>query len=92
VSALAVRPLEQLVLAEEPADRPPGAMVRAIASEPSEVGGEPSLDAFVSGLWEGLAARRLVACPLCGDELAPLFGAHHHPVGGRCRGCGTTLS
>jgi hypothetical protein len=92
VSALAVRALEQLVLAQEPTARPQGATGRTIASDPAEVGGEPSLDAFVSGLWEGLAAHRPVACPLCGDELAPLFGAHHHPVGGRCRGCGTMLS
>jgi len=45
-------------------------------------------DAFV-GAWEGLVARVVVACPLCGGALRP----HAAPdcVGGRCGDCGTTL-
>jgi hypothetical protein len=86
-----MHPLEQLVLAEAPDDRPQPAAVRAIRPGTPEVGGEPSLDTLVSGLWEGLAAHRPVACPLCSGEVVPLYGAHHHPVGGRCRTCGTSL-
>lgn len=55
-------------------------------------GGEPSLDAVLSGLWEGLAAAREVACPVCGGDLRPVHGAHAHPVMGRCSRCGSELS
>ncbi|MDQ6803656.1 MAG: hypothetical protein M3065_01540 [Actinomycetota bacterium] len=56
-------------------------------------GGGPTLDDVVSGAWEELTAQAVVECPVCGDgELAPEYGAHARPVGGRCRGCGTTLS
>jgi hypothetical protein len=57
-----------------------------------DVGGEPTLDALVSGVWEGLAAHRAEPCPMCGGEMAPAYGAHTLPIGGTCRSCGTTLS
>ena len=57
-----------------------------------DLGGEPTLDEHLIGVWEGLAVRHSVACPLCGGEMAPLYGVHHRPVGGRCRDCETTLS
>jgi hypothetical protein len=56
------------------------------------LGGEPTLDALVSGVWEGLAAHKSVGCPLCGQEMTPDYGAHARPVGGSCRQCGTRLS
>ena len=56
-----------------------------------DLGGGPTLDDVLSGAWEGLAARTAVACPLCGGEMAPVFGAHAVPVGGRCSSCETTL-
>jgi hypothetical protein len=48
-----------------------------------------TLDDAIVGVWEGLAARVVVACPLCGGLLRP----HVSPdaVGGRCGDCGTTL-
>lgn len=54
-----------------------------------DLSGGPTLDDAVVGVWEGLAARVVVACPLCGGALRP----HLAPdaVGGRCDGCGTTL-
>jgi len=55
-------------------------------------GGGPTLDDVVSGAWEELTAHAVVECPVCQGELAPEYGAHARPVGGRCRGCGTTLS
>jgi hypothetical protein len=49
----------------------------------------PTLDDAIAGAWEGLAARVVVACPLCRGALRP----HPSPgaVGGRCGDCGTTL-
>ncbi len=54
-------------------------------------GGEPTLDELLSGVWEGLAAHRLVACPVCGSDMTPEYGAHSRPIGGRCTDCQTTL-
>jgi hypothetical protein len=56
------------------------------------LGGEPTLDEQITGVWEGLAAQRPAPCPLCGGEMVPVYGAHARPVGGRCRDCATTLS
>jgi hypothetical protein len=56
------------------------------------LGGEPTLDEVLSGAWEGLAAHRPVACPVCGEQMAPAYGAHARPIGGHCAGCQSTLS
>ncbi len=58
----------------------------------THLGGEPTLDALVAGVWEGLAAHRSVSCPLCGHEMRPDYGAHALPIGGRCQNCETRLS
>jgi hypothetical protein len=64
----------------------------AVAERPRErLDAEPSLAAMVGTLWEELQAGRPVACPLCHGELAPQYGPHASPVGGRCRSCGTAL-
>jgi ssDNA-binding Zn-finger/Zn-ribbon topoisomerase 1 len=55
-------------------------------------GGEPTLDELVSGVWEGLAAREQVPCPVCGGQMVAGYGAHARPIEGRCTDCGTTLS
>ena len=55
------------------------------------VGGEPTLDEMIVGVWEGLTAHRVVECPICQEEMAPEYGAHARPIGGRCSGCGTLL-
>jgi hypothetical protein len=55
------------------------------------VGGESTLDDVLAGVWQGLAGHRLVACPVCGAEMAPVYGAHALPIGGRCTGCGSAL-
>ena len=54
-------------------------------------GGEPMLDDVIVGVWEGLAAHRIVECPVCGSEMQPEYGAQALPIGGRCSGCGSTL-
>jgi ribosomal protein S27E len=46
---------------------------------------------LVVGVWEDLIAHRTVACLACGEAMAPRYGAGHAPVGGRCKGCGTTI-
>jgi hypothetical protein len=74
----------------------PGAHRRA-AGEPArslldDVDGEPTLDEVLSGVWEGLAAHQDVACPVCGGNMTPEYGAHARPIGGRCQSCATQLS
>jgi len=56
------------------------------------VGGEPTLDNLVASVWEGLAAHKAVPCPICGAEMEPEYSVHALPIGGRCRGCGSTIS
>ena len=51
--------------------------------------GGPTLDDAIVGVWEGLAAQAVVACPLCGGRLHPRSA--DRPAGGRCGDCGTTL-
>jgi hypothetical protein len=55
------------------------------------VGGEPTLDELIVGVWEGLTAHRVVQCPICHEEMAPEYAAQALPIGGRCGGCGTVL-
>jgi hypothetical protein len=63
-----------------------------------DLGGEPTLDEHLIGVWEGLAAHHPVACPLCGGAMVPLYEgeagrqADRVPEGGRCRDCETVLS
>ncbi len=56
------------------------------------VGGEPTLDAFVSAAWEGLAAHAVAACLVCPGALRARYGAGAAPVAGRCESCGAQLS
>jgi hypothetical protein len=53
--------------------------------------GGSTLEALVSGAWEGLAVRRTVTCPVCDGAMEPVYGARALPLGGRCRDCGTRL-
>jgi hypothetical protein len=72
----------------------PGARRRPDQTTPSlldDLGGEPTLDELIAGVWEGLAAHRTVACPVCGGEMVPDYGAHALPIGGRCRSCESHL-
>jgi hypothetical protein len=61
-------------------------------SATQDLGGEPTLDALLAGVWEGLAAHKSAACPLCDGQMTPEYGAHALPVGGCCQGCQTRLS
>lgn len=56
------------------------------------VGGQGRLEDVLSGVWEDLVAHRPAACPVCGAQLTPRYGAAGTvPVGGRCGGCGSVL-
>ncbi len=50
-------------------------------------GGEATLDALLVGAWEGLSARRPVACPVCAGPMNPRVGA----AAGDCGDCGSRL-
>ena len=52
----------------------------------------PTLDDLVAGAWEGLLAGAPADCLVCGTSLAPRHSAGAGVVGGRCGGCGSTLS
>jgi hypothetical protein len=55
-------------------------------------GGRVTLEDVLSSAWEGLAAHRTVACPVCAGELRPRYGAAGlAPVGGRCADCASVL-
>ncbi|HEU4702194.1 MAG TPA: hypothetical protein VFS37_06890 [Conexibacter sp.] len=71
----------------EPDPRTPAA--DAAAHQRDGLSGGPTLDEAIVGVWEGLAARVVVACPLCGGALRPQEASD--AVGGRCGDCGTTL-
>jgi hypothetical protein len=75
-----------------PAGAPAREPERRPDPRPDTTGGERGLDDLVAGLWEGLAAHRVVECPVCGAAMHPEYGAHALPVGGRCRACASTLT
>jgi hypothetical protein len=80
------------------ADKPAPAATPAAARAPARSApprpprsGGATLDDIVVGAWEGLAAHRPVACPVCGGSMAPRYGSAAEPVGGRCGRCGSSL-
>jgi hypothetical protein len=82
------------VLMAERVDRslPLFGSVSAEAVEPLRggLGDGLTLDDAIVGVWEGLAAQAVVACPLCGGALQPRSA--RDAAGGSCRDCGTTLA
>ncbi len=54
--------------------------------------GERALDDMIVCAWEELTAHRDVACPVCGGEMVPEYGARARPIAGRCTSCRSTLS
>jgi hypothetical protein len=79
-------------LALEPRVARDGARAAGSRSAPPDLGGEPTLDAVLAGVWEGLAAHKSVACAVCEGQMTPEYGAHALPIGGHCQECGTRLS
>ena len=66
------------------------------AAEPTQAASAhrhgPTLDDLVAGAWEGLLAGAPADCFVCGTPLTPRQSAGAGIVGGRCGGCGTTVS
>jgi hypothetical protein len=65
----------------------------ALCVERADVHGRLTLDDLITGVWEGLAVRDVVHCPVCGGAMAPK--AHDHACGpsmGVCLRCGSRLS
>jgi len=56
------------------------------------VGGEPTLEELLAGVWEGLTIHGSAACPVCDAAMEARYGAHARPIDGRCAACGSTLS
>jgi hypothetical protein len=69
-----------------------GATLMPLRSLFDGVGGEPTLDELLVGVWEGLVAHWTVSCPACGADMQPDYGAHALPISGRCSGCSAQLS
>lgn len=67
-------------------------LVLAPPLQADRVGGEPTLDDVLVGVWEGLSAGRAVACPVCEGEMRPLLDSPSAFAGGRCGRCGTALT
>ena len=51
-----------------------------------------TLDALVARSWSTLRVTRSASCLLCGGDVAPSYGSGPHPVGGRCKSCGTEIA
>lgn len=51
-----------------------------------------SLDALLTGTWQGLLAHGSVRCPVCRGAMTPRYAAGPKPVGGRCRDCGSSIA
>ncbi len=83
------------LLAAERIERPPmlfPAGVDAPVRESRGVGGGPTLDDMLVGVWEGLAAHAVVACLWCGGAMTARFGHGAAAVGGGCSDCGATIA
>ena len=77
--------------ASEPAAPPAAAAPEASTTARAHRHG-PTLDDLVAGAWEGLLAGAPADCLVCGTPLTPRHSAGAGIVGGRCDGCGTTVS
>ena len=96
-SATVVAPASAAVApAPEPPAEARASAVAAPAAEPTPTASArrhgPTLDDLVVGAWEGLLAGAPADCLVCGAPMAPRHSAGAGIVGGRCGGCGTTVS
>jgi hypothetical protein len=84
------------VLAAPAAAEPSATALAAPAADPATTARAhrhgPTLDDLVAGAWEGLLAGALPDCIVCGTPMEPRHSAGAGIVGGRCDGCGTTVS
>jgi hypothetical protein len=74
-----------------PRPEPAGAPVDEQETQPEAVASR-TLDEAISGLWGAVLTADTAECPVCGDELVPQRSGEGAVMGGRCRGCATTLA
>jgi hypothetical protein len=68
--------------------RPDGARLAGRA----DAHGRLTLDDLITGVWEGLAVRGAVSCPVCESSMAAGSSAHEDTPIGACLNCGSRLS
>jgi hypothetical protein len=64
----------------------------ALLTGTADAHGKLTLDELVTGVWEGLAVRGTVACPVCSNPM--VLGSRDRSDGqqtGSCLGCGSKL-
>lgn len=62
----------------------------ALLVETADAHGRLTLDELITGVWEGLAVRGAVECPVCASSMA--LGSHGDDQQvGSCSGCGSAL-
>jgi hypothetical protein len=61
-------------------------------SEGTDAYGGLTLDDLITGVWEGLAVRDTVCCPVCGGMMVSHTADSGDVCEGGCRDCGTVLS
>lgn len=55
--------------------------------------GRLTLDELIVGIWEGLAVRATVHCPVCAGPMASSSHEHaHDTLAGACMSCGARLA
>jgi hypothetical protein len=61
----------------------------ALLAEMADAHGRLTLDELITGVWEGLAVRGAVECPVCASSMS--LGSHGEQQMGSCLGCGSEL-
>jgi hypothetical protein len=64
----------------------------ALCAERTDAHGRLTLDDLITGVWEGLAVRSAVHCPVCGGAMASDAHDDGPPMTGTCLRCGSRLS
>jgi len=68
----------------------------AVDTGRADAHGRLTLDELITGVWEGLAVRGTVHCPVCDGRMAaePLVetAGEHDRLAGLCSGCGAQLT
>jgi hypothetical protein len=63
-----------------------------LLSEQVDAHGRLTLDDLITGVWEGLAVRDTVNCPVCAGPMTTGSGVEHEePPTGACLNCGSRL-
>jgi hypothetical protein len=62
----------------------------ALLAGTADAHGRLTLDELITGVWEGLAVRGAVECPVCASSMA-LDSHGDDQQTGFCRGCGSAL-